>query len=119
MSYLDIIKELEEKLSGGGKPLSEAGKVRSEADTHCEKSELSEKSPLSASRAPAPSGKPAESAPDPIWTPPLGRENDRGELVLTAADLPELEHRLRLSGWKVIRRGNELVCSSRGASRIQ
>lgn len=44
MSYLDIIRKLEEELSGGGKPLPEAGKVTSEAGTQCEKSELSEKS---------------------------------------------------------------------------
>ena len=60
-----------------------------------------------------------ETAPDPIWTPPLGRRNDRGEMTLTGADLPELERRLQLSGWRVTRRGNELTCISRGALRIQ
>jgi len=105
MAYLDIIKELERELYG-------EGKATSEPDTHCEKSELSEKSPVSAFPE-------TEPAPDPVWDPPLGRRNDKGELVLTVEDLPELEHRLRLSGWRVTRRGNELICTSRGALRIQ
>lgn len=133
MSYLDIIKDLEEKLFKGlreksltGEPSlgegrfpSEGARVRSEPNEHCEKSELSEKSALSPSEARTQTNKAAESDSDPIWTPPLGRKNDRGELVLTVADLPELEQRLRLSGWKVTRRGNELICSSQGALRIQ
>ena len=51
--------------------------------------------------------------------PTLGSRNERGELILTVADLPELEQRLRLQGWKVVRRGNELVCTSRQKARIQ
>jgi hypothetical protein len=54
-------------------------------------------------------------APDPVWDPPLGAE--RG--VMTIADLPELERRLRLSGWKVARRGNELICTSGRKAWIQ
>lgn len=46
MGYLAIIRELEKELSGEGKVSSETGRVRSEVDTHCEKSELSEKSPV-------------------------------------------------------------------------
>ena len=46
---------------------------------------------------------------------PLGRSNGRGELVLTLEDLPELERRLRLSGWRVERRRSELLCTSRKA----
>ena len=41
---------------------------------------------------------------------PLGRVNDRGELVMTREDLPELERRLRSYGWQVERRGDQLVC---------
>ena len=131
MSYLDIIKELEERLSEERNPVASNGALADNASgvacperaTDCEKSELSEKSPLWSSRAPAPGGKPAESTADPIWTPPLGRENDRGELVLTVADLPELERRLRLSGWKVERitgkYGSELVCYTGKKPRIQ
>lgn len=51
--------------------------------------------------------------------PPLGRRNARGEMVLTVEDLPEIERRLRLSGWKVTRRGNELICTSPRTLRIQ
>lgn len=51
--------------------------------------------------------------------PPLGSRNERGELVLTVADLPELERRLRLSGWNVTPRGNELICTSPRKVRIQ
>jgi hypothetical protein len=113
MDYLAILKNLD-----AGK--AEASNMRaSVAECSGEKSELSERSPLSASDGPTSTGMPTESAPDPIWTPPLGRENDRGEFVLTVADLPELERRLRLSGWRVARRGNELTCSSRGALKIQ
>ena len=105
MAYLDIIKELERELSGEGKPTPER-------DTHCEISELSEKSSLC-------SVEPAESAPDPVWDPPLGRRNDEGQTVMTIEDLPELAHRLRLSGWRVTRRGNELICTSRGVWKVQ
>jgi hypothetical protein len=49
--------------------------------------------------------------------PLLGRKNDRGEMVLTIQDLPELERRLRLSGWKVRHERNELICST--GRRIQ
>lgn len=44
---------------------------------------------------------------------PLSRSNGGRGLVLTLEDLPELERRLRVSGWHVERRGNELVCTSR------
>jgi hypothetical protein len=44
---------------------------------------------------------------------PLGRVNDRGELVMTREDLPELERRLRSYGWQVERRGDQLVCQKR------
>ena len=45
--------------------------------------------------------------------PHFGRvSGGRHQLVLTLEDLPEMERRLRLSGWHVERRGNELVCTS-------
>jgi hypothetical protein len=94
MAYLDIIKELEEELSGEGHTGFEC------ISTACEKSELSEKS--------------ASTAP-----PLLGRKNDRGEMVMTIEDLPELEYRLRVSGWRVERRGNELICRSGRKLRVQ
>jgi len=50
---------------------------------------------------------------------PLGRKNDLGELMLTLEDLPELEDRLRLSGWKVERRGCQLICRSGRKARVQ
>jgi len=120
MSYLDIIKELEERLSGDGKPHgntrepdthpSEGGKFRFGPNTDCEKSELSEKS------LPAPRGSLVETT---AKLPPLGAK--RG--VLTLADLPELERRLRLSGWKVDRvagkYGPELVCWTGKKPRFQ
>jgi hypothetical protein len=40
-------------------------------------------------------------------------------MVLTIEDLPELERRLRLSGWKVERRGDELICWTGKKPRIQ
>jgi len=46
---------------------------------------------------------------------PLGAE--RG--VLTLADMPELEHRLRLSGWKVERRDRQLICRTGRRVRVQ
>lgn len=46
--------------------------------------------------------------------PLLGRR-----MVLTIEDLPELERRLRLSGWKVERRGDELICWTGKKPRIQ
>lgn len=38
------------------------------------------------------------------------RINERGELVLIVAALPALAERLRLQGWKVTRKSNELIC---------
>jgi hypothetical protein len=62
--------------------------------------------------------KPVESTPvTDDWGPPLGRKNHRGDLVLTIEDIPDLERRLRLSGWKVRRIGNGLIC--RTGSRTQ
>jgi hypothetical protein len=40
----------------------------------------------------------------------LGGLNDCGEAVITLAELPGLEERLRASGWKVERVGDELRC---------
>jgi hypothetical protein len=54
----------------------------------------------------------AETAPE---VQPLGA----GHGVLTLADMPELGERLRLTGWEVIRKGNELVCSLGKKLRIQ
>jgi hypothetical protein len=54
----------------------------------------------------------AETAPE---VQPLGAERS----VLTLADMPELEARLQLSGWRVTRKGNELVCSSSKKLRTQ
>lgn len=72
---------------------------------------------------PAPAAMPTDlivhRAVDP-WEPPLrGRLNHRGEMVLTIQDLPELERRLRLSGWRVRRHGDELICTSPGGLTIQ
>ena len=39
-------------------------------------------------------------------------------VVLTLKDLPELELRLKLAGWQVERRGDELHCKSRN-TRVQ
>jgi hypothetical protein len=76
-------------------------------------------------------GKAVESLPSPAVPgvddratpgelPPLvGRKNARGQMVLTFEDLPELENRLRLQGWKVRRQGDELICTSRGGLKIQ
>jgi hypothetical protein len=100
MDYLAILKNLD------------AGKVEASSqgvavgEFSCEKSEICEKS------LPAPPEGLVETA---AKLPPLGAQ--RG--VLTVADLPELERRLRLSGWKVKRRGYELVCTSPGALRVQ
>jgi hypothetical protein len=60
-----------------------------------------------------------KSRPAEAELPPLGSRNERGEMVLTVADLPELERRLRLSGWKVTRRGDELICVSGRKAWIQ
>lgn len=84
MSYLDIIRKLEEELSGGGKPLPEAGKVTSEAGTQCEKSELSEISPLSV--GPAPTCEPAESSPDTVCPSCPGPERCAGCYSLGVID---------------------------------
>lgn len=43
-----------------------------------------------------------------IMRPETAVETRRG--FLTVVDIPELEKRLRLSGWNVERRGNELIC---------
>jgi hypothetical protein len=51
--------------------------------------------------------------------PPLGSKNDLGEMVMTIEDLPELEYRLRVSGWRVERRGNELIYRSGRRLRVQ
>jgi hypothetical protein len=40
-------------------------------------------------------------------------------MVMTVEDLPELEYRLRLSGWKVERRGEQLICRSGRKARVQ
>jgi len=39
-------------------------------------------------------------------------------MVMTVEDL-ELEYRLRLSGWKVERRGEQLICRSGRKARVQ
>lgn len=36
---------------------------------------------------------------------------------MTLADLPELERRLRLSGWRVERRGDRLICRSQSGRK--
>jgi len=113
MDYLAILKNLD---AGKADARETATAV---AEPSNELNELNEKSPASGFRAAEPEPQPAESAPDPIWGPPLGRRNAKGEFVLTVEDLPELAYRLRLSGWKVTRRRNELICASRGVLRIQ
>jgi hypothetical protein len=112
MAYLDIIKELEEELCNerttscdkaetpANHSAGEGTTDFEDISTSCEKSEISEKSPL-------------------VEHPPLGRKNDLGEAVMTIEDLPELEYRLRLSGWKVERRGYQLICRSATRPRIQ
>jgi hypothetical protein len=66
----------------------------------------------------------AETSPLPPHSPPrpyplLGRKSDSGEMVITIEGLPELQHRLRLSGWKVERLGMQLICRSGRKPRIQ
>ncbi len=48
-----------------------------------------------------------------------GRANESGDFVLTVDAIPALAERLRLQGWKVVRRGNELICTSPWSGRIQ
>jgi hypothetical protein len=94
MSYLEIIERL--KISAQNTP--GALSVREAANETNEKNEIS---PLGG-------------------LPPLvGRKNVRGEMVLTVEDIPELENRLRLQGWKVKRQGAELICTSPGGLKIQ
>ena len=108
MDYLAILKNLD---AGKADARETAAAV---AQPSNELNELNEKSPVSASLATEPEPSPAESALDPIWDPPLGRRNDQSEMVLSVADMPELERRLRLSGWRVERvtgkYGPELRC---------
>jgi hypothetical protein len=64
----------------------------------------------------------AKNVPRETETPATGQElpplaAERG--YLTVADLPELERRMSLSGWKVERRGNELLCWTGRKPRIQ
>lgn len=101
MSYLAIIERLKK---GRVDTCGDAP----QASGHYEKNEFNEKSPV------APTG-PAECDAELL---PLGRKNDLGELVMTVDDLPELEHRLRLSGWKVERRGYQLICRT-GRAKLQ
>lgn len=99
MSYLEIVKMLEQELSEGAEqsgppeaaPLAGSAAV-SEHPAGCEKGELSEKS----------------HAPNGLS---LGSPNGRRRLVLRSADIPELERQLRLLGWHVVRRGVELHCT--------
>jgi hypothetical protein len=100
MDYLAILKNLDT-----GKAEASSQRVAVEQSS-CEKSEVCEESPPTLPK------RRVEIASE---LPPLGA----GRSVLTVADLPELERRLRLSGWKVSRRGNELICTSSRAGTIQ
>ena len=91
MSYLEIIEKVKRERQSGSQPLSKP-------EPPYEINEFNEISPLRAAES-------AESEPEP-----LGAE--RGYLILD--DMPELERRLRLSGWKTERRGNELICWTPG-----
>jgi hypothetical protein len=94
MSYLEII----ERLKTDPQSTSSTPSVREPGNETNEKNEISPLGEL----------------------PPLvGRRNARGEIVLTLEDLPELENRLRLQGWKVKRQGVELICTSPGGLRTQ
>lgn len=100
MSYLETIKRLEEELSGGKKSERVPEEVEHSSNIKYglepiagyEINELDERSPL--------------------HHQPLGSLKEQGELVLTMKDVPDLERRLRLSGWKVERVGDELRCWS-------
>jgi hypothetical protein len=60
-----------------------------------------------------------EISPSDGLPPLVGRKNARGQIVLTVEDLPELEIRLRLQGWKVKRHGLELFCTPAGKLSIR
>ncbi len=94
MSYLEIIERLKTE------PQSTPGSL----PAHKPGNEINEKNKIS----------PLDGLP-----PLRGMKNARGEMVLTLEDLPELENRLRLQGWKVRRQGAELFCTSRGGLKIQ
>jgi hypothetical protein len=102
MSYLAIIEKLKKGL------VDSCGSVP-EASEPYERNEFNERTPVA----------PAEPSEHGAEFPPLGRKNDRGEMVMTVLDLPELEHQLRLSGWRVERRGDQLICRSRRKPRVQ
>ena len=105
MSYLEIIKELEKDFSerlnetslpnGSSRQSSLAG---SQTATEYEKYEINEKTQPASSTVPA--------TPDAAI--PLGAKHG----FLTIEDIPQLQRRLELSGWKVKRRGDELICWS-------
>ncbi len=107
MSYLEIVKQLEQELSGKGQPegarepdRQPTAAVGSQPNTRYEIDEKDERNPMDG-------------------LPPLGRKNAMGAMVLTLEDLPGLEKRLRLQGWNVRRHGDELICTSPGELRIQ
>jgi hypothetical protein len=52
-------------------------------------------------------------AEEPEVRPPLGRINDRGELVLTVDEIPALKARLEAQGWEVVMRRDTLDCKPR------
>lgn len=58
-----------------------------------------------------------QSTGGPEALPPLGTLDEHGYASLTVDDLPELEQRLRLSGWKVERRVDTLFCWSRSGRK--
>lgn len=105
MTYLEIIKELEKDFSErlNEKSLPNNSCQRSSTDgpqtvTEYEKYEINEKTRPASSTVPA----------KPDAATPLGAKNG----FLTIEDMPQLQRRLELSGWKVERRGDELICWS-------
>jgi hypothetical protein len=102
MSYLAIIERLKKAQAGDCANASEHSQTY-------ERNEFNEKSHAAL----------AEPSEHGAELPRLGRKNDVGEMVMTVEDLPELESGLRLSGWKVERRGDQLICRSRRKPRVQ
>lgn len=115
MSYLEIIERLKTDLPGAAVTLS----VSEPGNETNEKNEISHRGVLTPAIKTSLEMDPRETVGASAELPPLGRRNARGDFVLTIEDMPELENRLRLQGWKVKRHGNELICTSRGGLRIQ
>lgn len=94
MAYLEMLKRLDaEKGKGSREPFR--------SETRCEKGELCEK----------------ENTPKPVTAVVESLQNtlplSAARSFLTIQDIPELEKVLQANGWKVARRGNELICWSK------